>query len=79
MLGVHWLAKVWIEVMIDSTAPYRFRALWLMMLSRNSTIRIGPSQPVDCLTAHRLGAFRRRQHRHRTKAERQDRAQRRPR
>ncbi|MNT78090.1 hypothetical protein D3C72_2172910 [compost metagenome] len=22
-----------------------------MMLSRNSTIRIGPSQPVDCFTA----------------------------
>ncbi|MNV58438.1 hypothetical protein D3C71_1508160 [compost metagenome] len=37
--------------MIDSTAPYRFKALWLMMLSRNNTIRIGPSQPVDCLTA----------------------------
>ena len=51
MVGVHWLAKVWIEVMIDSTAPYRFKALWLMILSKNSTIRIGPKQPVDCFTA----------------------------
>ncbi|MNC60438.1 hypothetical protein D3C75_1103160 [compost metagenome] len=51
MLGVHSAMKVWIAVTIDSTAPYRLRALWLMMLSRNSTIRIGPSQPVACLTA----------------------------
>ncbi|MNN67014.1 hypothetical protein D3C81_1826220 [compost metagenome] len=51
MLGVHLAKKVWIAVTIDSTAPYRLSALWLMMLSRNNTIRIGPNQPVACLTA----------------------------
>ncbi|MNT22422.1 hypothetical protein D3C72_1578040 [compost metagenome] len=51
MLGVQPPAKVWIEVTMDSTAPYRLRALWLMMLSRNSSIRTGPSTPVACFTA----------------------------
>ncbi|MNH25780.1 hypothetical protein D3C71_1872790 [compost metagenome] len=37
--------------MIDSTAPYRLRALWLITLSRNSTSMIGPRVPVASLTA----------------------------
>ncbi len=42
--------------MTASTAPYRFSALWLITLSRNSTSISGPSGPVACLTASIVSA-----------------------
>ncbi|MNT67816.1 hypothetical protein D3C72_2059870 [compost metagenome] len=50
-VGIQRWAKVCSKVITESTAPYRFRALWLITLSRNSTSINGPMAPVASFTA----------------------------